>query len=132
SAFASAGGLMDPAGTAFGEPNNDLYVSSGIPDVGSGGNQILRFDGATGAFKAVLDPANAAGLQDPEGLTFGTDGLLYVESADAGEILRYNPDTNTFVDKFVAAANSGGLAGPADLQIRSRGGFVARRRWANA
>src|SRR3954447_13332419 len=50
--FASGHGLQDPAGVAFGGPQHDLYVSSGIPDEGGGGNQILRFDGRTGAFKA--------------------------------------------------------------------------------
>ncbi len=77
--FASGHGLLDPAGIVFGGPGNDLYVSSGLTDDGRG-NRILRFDGATGAFKAVLDPNNAAGLDDPEALAFGSDGLLYVTS----------------------------------------------------
>ena len=106
--FASGHGLVDPAGIAFGGPDNDLFVSSGLTDDGRG-NQILRFDGATGAFEAVVDLANAAGLDDPEALAFGRDGLLYVTSTPetaAGEVLRYDPATNSFVDKFVPAASS--------------------------
>ena len=60
-------------------------------------------------FEAVVDPANAAGLDDPEAMAFGRDGLLYVASTpetSPGEVLRYNPATNTFVDTFVPAASS--------------------------
>lgn len=74
--FASGHGLFDPAGIAFG-PDGDLFVASGLTDDGQG-NNILRFDGATGAFVAELDPNNSAGLDDPEALAFGPDGLLYV------------------------------------------------------
>jgi sugar lactone lactonase YvrE len=121
--FASGNGLVDPAGIAFGGPGNDLFVSSGLTDDGRG-NQILRFDGVTGAFKAVVDPANAAGLDDPEGMRFGPDGLLYVCStpeAGPGEVLRYDPATNSFVDKFVSAAAIGNLLDPTDLVFGADG-----------
>ena len=106
--FASGHGLLDPAGIAFGGPDDDLFVSSGLTDDGQG-NQILRFDGTTGAFEAVVDPANTAGLDDPEAMAFGSDGLLYVAStpeAGPGEVLRYDPADNSFVDEFVSAASS--------------------------
>ena len=113
--FASGHGLNDPAGIAFGGPDNDLFVSSGLTDDGHG-NQILRFDGRTGAFKAVVDPANEAGLDDPEALTFGSDGLLYVASTPEegpGEVLRYNPANNRFVDKFVPKSKARSWTRPA-------------------
>jgi sugar lactone lactonase YvrE len=116
--FASGHGLLDPAGIAFGGPGNDLFVSSGTPDTGPGGNQILRFDGRTGAFKAVVDPSNAAGLDDPEGMRFGSDGLLYVNTTPEegpGGVLRYNPVTNTFVDPFVSKAGNAAIGDPTDL-----------------
>ena len=116
--FASGHGLQDPAGIAFGGPNNDLYVSSGIPDSGVGGNQILRFDGKSGAFKAVVDPSNAAGLNDPEGMRFGADGLLYVNSTPEqgdGEVLRYDAANNSFVSKFVSKGGAGAIQDPTDL-----------------
>jgi sugar lactone lactonase YvrE len=116
--FASGNGLVDPAGIAFGGPDNDLFVSSGLTDDGRG-SQILRFDGVTGAFETVVDPNNAAGLDDPEGMTFGPDGLLYVddtpEAPEAGQVLRYDPATNEFVDEFVSGAASGNLVDPTDL-----------------
>jgi WD40 repeat protein len=116
--FASGHGLIDPAGIAFGGPNNDLFVSSGTAEEGAGGNQILRFDGRSGAFVAVVDPGNAAGLDDPEGMRFGADGLLYVNSRPeegAGTVLRYNPATNAFVDRFVQPTGSGAVSDPTDL-----------------
>ena len=107
--FASGHGLLDPAGIDFCGPGHDLFVASGLAEEGTGGNQILRFDGRTGAFEAVVDPANAAGLDDPEAVVCGPDGLLYVSSTPEegpGEVLRYNPANNAFVDKFVPAAES--------------------------
>ena len=107
--FASGHGLFDPAGIAFGGPDNDLYVASGLSDDGLLGNQILRFDGHTGAFEAVLDPNNLAGLDDPEAIVFGPDGLLYVASTPEngpGEVIRYDPATDAFVDVFIPAADS--------------------------
>lgn len=107
--FANGHGLFDPAGIAFGGPGNDLFVASGSSDDGTQGNQILRFDGRTGAFEAVLDPANLGGLDDPEAVVFGQDGLLYVASTPEtgnGEVLRYDPVTNAFVDKLIPAATS--------------------------
>src|SRR5262245_3898613 len=106
--FASGHGLVDPSGIAFGGPDNDLYVGSGLTDDGRG-NQILRFDGRTGAFKAVVDPANAGGLDDPEALVFGCDGLLYVESTPEvgpGQVLVYDPAGNSFVKTFIPTATS--------------------------
>jgi len=105
--FASGHGLVDPAGIAFGGPGKDLFVASGLTDDGRG-NQILRFDRKTGAFEAVVDPANAAGLDDPEALVFRR-GLLYVTSTpetSPSEVLVYNPRNNSFVKKLVPAASS--------------------------
>jgi streptogramin lyase len=126
--FASGHGLQDPAGIQFGGPNNDLYVSSGIPDPpATGGNQILRFDGRTGAFKAVLDPNNAAGLDDPEGMRIGRDGLLYVLSTPEtgpGEVLRYDPATNQFKDRFIGKTGPGAVEDPTDLQFTANGDLL--------
>ncbi len=122
--FASGHGLVDPAGIAFGPRcsgaghkrcrshrrggrGKDLFVASGLTDDGRG-NQILRFDGKTGAFEAVVDPANKAGLDDPEAMVFRR-GLLYVTSTpenSPSEVLVYNPANNSFVKKFVPAASS--------------------------
>ena len=123
--FASGHGLADPAGIAFGGPDNDLYVASGLVEGGGGGNQILRFDGETGAFEAVLDPANLAGLTDPEAVVFGPDGLLYVTDTPEvgnGPVLRYDPATNAFHSTFIPAAAS--IPDPTGMVFSPDGQFL--------
>ena len=112
--FASGNGMFDPAGLAFGGADNDLFVSSGDPEEG-GESQVLRFDGVTGAFEAVVDEGNSGGLNNPEGMVFGPDGLLYVNSGGDNQVLRYDPATNEFVDVFVTEEDNGGLSDPVDL-----------------
>ncbi|NJN87790.1 MAG: PEP-CTERM sorting domain-containing protein [Leptolyngbyaceae cyanobacterium SL_7_1] len=74
---ASGNGLTRPYGNAFG-PDGNLYVASFRT------NQILRFDGKTGAFLDVFASDNNGGLgtlnglNGPNGLLFAPDGSLYV------------------------------------------------------
>lgn len=119
--FASGNGLVDPAGIAFCGTGDDLFVGAGLLEGGGGGNQILRFDGATGAFEAVVGPG--APLDDPEAVVCGPDGKLYVSDTpegENGEVLRYDPDTNAFLGVVVDSIESG-IEDPTGMVFDSAG-----------
>jgi len=103
------GELRGANGIAVG-PDGDIYVA------GQFSNNIVRYDGKTGRFKAVLDPENQAGIASPQGLNFGPDGLLYAASYDNDKIVTYNTERNAFVRPFTeikaAAAKHMGPQGP--------------------
>ena len=69
----SSAGLKDPAGLVFG-PNGNLFVSSSAAtQAGEAGDQVLDYDGSTGApiSTGVFVPSGSAGLSEPTFLTFG-------------------------------------------------------------
>src|SRR5262249_17798743 len=83
-----SGGLDTPSGLRIG-PDGNLYVS----DNGQI-NQILRYDGTTGAplpapgrTGAIF--ADGGGLSNVGGIDFGPDGNLYAISYNTGNVLRY-------------------------------------------
>ena len=81
----------------------DFLVSS------SNTNQVLRYD-QSGQFVSVFASGN--GLQDPEGITQGPDGNVYVSSGTTGQVLRYSGATGAFLG---VAASGNGLSGPLGL-----------------
>jgi streptogramin lyase len=102
-----SGGLRFPTFLTFG-PDGDLFVSNST-------NQVLRYDGSTGAFKGVF--AQGGGLATPEGLRFGPGGDLYVASLWSANVLRYDGTTGAFEGIFA----QGGLDRPRDLVFGPNG-----------
>jgi WD40 repeat protein len=99
-----SGGLTFPLGGTLG-PDRNLYVSN------SDGDDVLRFNGTTGAFISTF----ASNVEDAAGLAFGPDSNLYVVNANTpGSITKLNGATGAFIDAFVADS-SGGLAAPRDV-----------------
>ena len=111
---AGSGGLFHPVSMVFGpdglgDGKLDLYVGCVFT------NTILRYDGATGAFKGQYVPAGSGGMETPQGLVFGPDGDLYVasgsfSSTDTGSVLRFDgpsgPNPGAFVGAFIPAGRS--------------------------
>ena len=89
----------------------DLLVSSLNSD------EVLRYDGATGAFIDAFVPTGSGGLSFPDGLVFGPDANLYVSSFNTHRVLRYNGTTGAFIDAFFTS-QSGGLRGPRGLVFK--------------
>ena len=103
------GGLAWAHQLRFG-PDGNLYVAS------SQTNQILRYDGQTGAFMDVFVRAGAQGPQFPVGLAFGPDGHLYVGSFGNDSILRYDGVTGKPLG-LVANIGAMGLDGPLFIEF---------------
>lgn len=111
------GPLDGPTSATFG-PDGALYVASFETD------QILRFDGQTGAYLGVFVSASLGNLNGPDaGTKFGADGLLYVPSFWNDRVLRYDAQ-GSFVDAFVAF-REGGLRQPRDLVQHEGDWYVA-------
>ncbi|MCI0634822.1 MAG: hypothetical protein L0206_13025, partial [Actinobacteria bacterium] len=111
------GPLDGPTAAVFG-PGGDLFVASFETD------QILRYDGASGAYEGVFVPANLGGLNGPDaGTKFGPDGLLYVPSFFNDRVLRYD-GTGALVDTFIPFRDNG-LRQPRDMVFRQEHWYVA-------
>ena len=99
---AGSGGLGAPFGVTFG-PDGNLYVAD------SAGNDVLRYDGTTGAPLGTFVASGIGGLNHPLDLEFGPDHNLYVLGAAArnNSVLRYNGTTGAFMDAFVPPTGIG-------------------------
>jgi glucose/arabinose dehydrogenase len=105
--------------SAFG-PDGNLYVASRFTD------QVLEYDGKTGAYLGVVVPAgaNPSGtnpLHAPWALTFGPDGNLYVAGVFSNNVLRYNMSTGA-IDEFIPS--SAGVYCPKGLAFDSSGDLL--------
>lgn len=81
--------------------------------VGSGGDDsVIAFDEQSGRSLGELIPSGSGGLVEPDSMSWGPDGQLYISSGRTPEesaILRYDAHTGAFIDRF---ASGGGLTRP--------------------
>jgi|EP00945_MAST-04E_sp_MAST-4E-sp1_P000187 hypothetical protein len=100
----------------------ELFVASFSTD------QILVFDIDSGEFQAAF--GNEEELNSPEGMTMGSDGLLYVASYLNNEIVAYNPATREYVGTIV---RSGTLSGPEGIAfLPAHHAVVATSHWSDS
>jgi hypothetical protein len=91
-----SGGLSSPnMGLTFG-PDGNLYVG------GFGSNNVLRYDGSTGAFLNEFVSAGSGGLGQTRSAFFGPDGNFYVASRANSSVLRYDGSTGAFLSAFIS------------------------------
>ncbi len=93
---------------------SDLLVAS------RNNNQVMRYNGVTGAFVNLAAQSGAAGggLNSPAGLAIDTALNLWVSSSGNNSIKRYDWTTGTFLNTIVTIG-SGGLSTPAGLLLRN-------------
>ncbi|AEJ02701.1 PEP motif putative anchor domain protein [Nitrosomonas sp. Is79A3] len=68
-------------------------------------NDILRYDANTGAFAGVLIPSGTGGMGQPQSMTIGPDGNLYIGSGS--NILEFDSQTGKFLETFVSDSQMG-------------------------
>lgn len=121
---AGTGGIFSPLELIFGA-DGDLYVVNN--QVGS--DNILRFDGMTGAPKGIF----ATGLTTPQDLVFGPDGNLYVSNGNSSvsSVFRFDGLTGAFIDEFITSG-LGGLNGPSGLAFGPDGNLYVASGFTNS
>lgn len=91
------------AATQPARPQDILYVGD------SGDNRIKAFDATSGAFLGASEGNAVSGLRGPRGIIIKGDDLLVVnQNVDqpfAGEVLRFDAATGTFLGPVVEAAD---------------------------
>lgn len=122
--IASGSGGLGLPHRVFLPGDGTLLVASAATD------QILRYDGATGAFIGAFIQPNTNGLTNeldyPVDMAIGPDGALYVTSQLNDRVLRFHATSGAFLGTF-AAAGSGGLDGPSGLEFHNGDLYVAGR-----
>jgi len=98
-----SGGLNSPQDFLF-TPDGDLIVASRLS------NNIIKYDGHTGALIGEFIAAGSGGLVSPYALAYNSAGHLFVACGD-DRVLEFDGTTGAFVRVFVSAG-SGGLSQP--------------------
>ena len=109
---AGSGGINGPYGMAFG-PDGNLYVS------GRNSNNVVEYNGTTGAYIRTFVAAGSGGLSLPEGIDVRPERAVPVRGEFSGtnQVLKYNAQTGA----YVGVAASAGLGSTHDVKFGADG-----------
>lgn len=93
------GSIVNGRSGIFG-PDGDFYVASRDSD------EVLRFDGESGAYLGVFVAAGEGPLRAPSVLAFADDGTLFVTGLMSNNVVRYDASGN-FLSEYVPAGSFG-------------------------
>lgn len=80
---------------------SDLLVTAQIS-----GN-VLRYDGTTGNFIEEFIPSGTGGLTEPDGITFGSNGNVFVLDININQALEFNGGTGDFIGNLGPSGPTG-------------------------
>jgi len=103
-----SGGISVASGLAFG-PDGNLYVTNSDL-TGAGNDQILEYNGQTGAFIKNFASTGTNGASLLSAIVLGPNNNFFVSAYDSSNVLKYNYQTG-FVGTFIPSG-SGGLDNP--------------------
>ena len=106
--------LKTPEGAILSPDGKSLFVAS------RDGNDIVRYDGKTGAFLGIFVAPKSGGLLKPRGLAIGADGNLYVSSFATDQVLKYDGGTGAPLGTFTPEP----LKAPAGAVLSADGKFL--------
>lgn len=104
--------------------HDSLYIGDAADD------SVKRFDAQTGEYLGTFVAPTSGGLHGPRGIVFRNPGQLLVVNQNvdqpfAGEVLRYNGKTGTFLDKTVPSSDPNAPFAPRGMVIKDNVLYVA-------
>lgn len=91
--------LLFACGAYAQDSRPDLLVSS------PGTDSVKRYDGETGAYKGDFIQPRSGGLDRTQDLLYGPDGNLYVSGFATSAVLKFDPITGVFIERFTSNRN---------------------------
>ncbi|HKQ50713.1 MAG TPA: NHL repeat-containing protein [Phycisphaerae bacterium] len=94
-----AGLLFNPQGLLLTPDGHLLVANDGAYD------NVLKFDGSTGAYLGEFVSTGSGGLDDPTGMAWGPNGNLFVASIQTDRVVEFDGLSGQFIRVFASGEN---------------------------